>query len=336
MHNLDYSNGRYSFASSDNKPAWHGLGVQVGHIMTAAEAMCEANLCWEVEKHPLYRTVKTIGETGEVTEVFQKIESHMENRRMDTGVTMGFVGKDYECVQNEHCFDFFDNIVGSKEAIFETAGALHQGQVVFITAKLPRDIVVAQDDVLNNYIALVTSHDMSLALTAFFTPVRIVCNNTLNMALQNCQNKVYMKHTVGIRENMFSAAKMMGLSSKYMDKLEEVLKYLYDKQISNKDLEHVLKQTFLNKEQLRLLAETSDAEVSTRKENMILEVMKYYEEDPTQQKIQGKAYGIYNAITGYFQNVKDYSSDELKMKNIVMQGTAWGYAQKAVNALLKL
>jgi hypothetical protein len=135
---------------------------------------------------------------------------------------------------------------------------------------------------------------------------------------------------------MFHAAKMMGLASKYLDKVGEAMNYLYDTKISDKDYESILKSVFLNKEEMKKLAEAGDVEISTRKANIISEVVKYYHESPTQEKIIGTAWGALNSITGYFQNVRDYSTDDAKMKNIVLGGTAYRYAQTAFNKLLKV
>ena len=331
-HNLCIIDGKASFASAIEVP-WHNLGQILDHVMTSEEAMCNAQLCFDVEKKPLFREVSIVNNEGEIVPIMEKMDTHMETRRMDTGTTLGIVGSGYEIVQNKDCFTFFDNIVGSGEAIYETAGALGKGEMVFITAKLPKDIVIGPSDLINNYIVLCTSHNGSLALTSFFTPVRVVCNNTLNAALQNCQNRVYLKHTSNVKENMFEAAKIMGLSSKYMTRFEEVMNYLYDKEITEKDIKSVLQSTFLDKGQLKQLAETNDVEISTRKENVIIDVMNFYENHPTMDNIKGSAYGLYNCITGYYNYIKEYSNPEQKFKNIVLQGTDWNYSQRCFKAL---
>lgn len=331
-HNLNETNGKYSFASSLKEPAWHKLGQNVGRAMTSEEALCEANLCWTVEKHKIYREIFDDNGNGSM----ETIESHMETRRIDTGDTMGIVGKDYEVVDNAKCFTFFDNIVGQKQAIFETAGALHKGQVVFITAKLPKEIVIGPVDLIKNYIALCTSHDGSLALTSFFTPVRVVCNNTMDMALRSSVNRIYLRHTKNIEEQMLLGAKLMGLHSNYMDKVEQAYNLMYDTAVDDKTVQRVLNGTFLNHDQLHKVATEGDVELSTRKANTIKAVWEYYETSPTIDNCRGTAYGVFNAVTGYFQNVRNYFSPELKLKNTVLHGTAHNFAQKAFDQLIKL
>jgi phage/plasmid-like protein (TIGR03299 family) len=318
------TDGSWSFASSMKEPAWHGLGQNVGHVMTAEEAIKEANLGFEVQKFPILR------EDG-----ITVIESHMETRRMDNDVTLGVVGKDYEVVQNWDCFKFFDNIVGRKEAIYETAGVLGKGEVIFITARLPKEIVIGRDDLIHNYVALITSHDMSYALTAFFTPVRIVCNNTMNAAMRNCMNRVYMKHTKNVQREMFDGARIMGLNSRYMDQLAIEMGYLYDKKIAEDEVRELLTQVFLSPVQQAKGNSYLPFDLSTRKKNTIQEVIDYYHYAETQKGIKGTAYGLYHAVTGYFQNRQKFTNDTLKMKSVMLHGTAYQYQQKAFNLLLK-
>jgi phage/plasmid-like protein (TIGR03299 family) len=317
--------GSWSFASSFKEPAWHGLGQNVGHVMTAEEAIKEANLGFEVKKFPILR------EDG-----ITVIESHMETRRMDNDVTLGVVGKDYEVVQNWECFKFFDNIVGRGEAIYETAGALGKGEVIFITAKLPKEIVIGKDDLIHNYIALITSHDMSYALTAFFTPVRIVCNNTMNAAMRNCTNRVYMKHTKNVQREMFDGARIMGLNSKYMEQLAIEMEYLYDKKIAEDEVRKILAQVFLTPAQNSREEKEPELYLSTRKRNMINEVVDFYHSAESLKGIQGTAYGLYHAVTGYFQNRRAFSSESAKMKNIVLHGTAFQYQQRAFKLVMAM
>jgi len=318
------SDGSWSFASSINEPAWHGLGQNVGHTMTAEEAIKEANLGFEVLKFPILR------EDGQTI-----IESHMETRRMDNNVTLGIVGKDYEVVQNWDCFRFFDNIVGRKEAIYETAGALGKGEILFITAKLPKEVVIGKDDLVHNYIALITSHDMSYALTAFFTPVRIVCNNTMNAAIRNCTNRVYMKHTKNVQKEMFDGARMMGLNSRYMERLAIEMGYLFNKKVADKEVRELLSQIFAPAQVNKAQIQETPLVLSTRARNVVQEVIEYYFGEQTQRGIQGTAYGVYHAVTGYFQNKRKFANESMKMRNLVLHGTAYQYQQKAFDLLLR-
>lgn len=105
--------------------------------------------------------------------------------RTDNDAVIGAVGKDYQIVQNRDAFSFFDSMVSGDGILYETAGAFGKGERIFITAKLPDYIRVGNDDLIEKYLFLTTSHDGSGSITAAFMPIRIVCNNTLNAAMNN-------------------------------------------------------------------------------------------------------------------------------------------------------
>ncbi len=202
-HNLNFNEqtGRYSFFSVQQK-AWHGLGRIVEQYPTSEEAIKYAGLDYEVIKTSLYTRGTNIIETTsgiEITDNELHVPNYYANIRSDNNAILGVVGKDYHIVQNREAFAFFDAIVGGGEGIlYETAGALGDGERIFITAKLPDYIRVGNgDDVTEKYIFLTTSHDGSGSITAAFTPIRIVCQNTLNASLRSMNNVVRIKHTAG-------------------------------------------------------------------------------------------------------------------------------------------
>jgi phage/plasmid-like protein (TIGR03299 family) len=183
-HNLNFneSTGRYSFFSVKEK-AWHNLGQVVTDYPTSAEAIKNAGLDYKVVKSPLYTKGNDIIITAngfETAAPHVSVPNYFANVRSDNNAVLGVVGKDYHIIQNRDAFNFFDSIVGGKDGIlYETAGALGNGERIFITAKLPGYIRVGNgDDVTEKYLFLTTSHDGSGSITAAFTPVRIVCQNS--------------------------------------------------------------------------------------------------------------------------------------------------------------
>lgn len=143
--------------------------------------------------------------------------------RTDTQQVLGVVGKDYQIVQNRDVFLFFDSIVGAAEKVkYETAGALGNGERIFITAKLPDYIRVGKDDLIEQYVFLTTSHDGYGSITAAFTPVRIVCQNTLNAAFRNQQNCIKIRHTASAIDRLKQAHQLMGITSKLAIEMEEI------------------------------------------------------------------------------------------------------------------
>ena len=141
MHNLNFNNdtGRYSFVSA-KQPAWHQLGTVLDHVFTAKEAIEFGGLDFMVEKQKL------------VTDQGLEVSNYFATVRQDTNDVLGLVGNDYTIVQNRDVFSFFDQIVGSDQAIYETAGCLGKGGVLIVTAKLPREIIIEKNGLIENYL----------------------------------------------------------------------------------------------------------------------------------------------------------------------------------------
>jgi phage/plasmid-like protein (TIGR03299 family) len=179
--NFNEKTGKHSFFSVKEK-AWHNLGQLIDRYPTSAEAIQYAGLDYIVEKRPLftYDTENQIADPDTdiiIPEI--SVPNYFATVRADTDQVLGVVGNDYEVVQNRDAFTFFDAIVGGGEGIlYETAGALGNGERIFITAKLPGYIRVGKDDLIEKYLFLTTSHDGYGSITAAFTPTRIVCNNS--------------------------------------------------------------------------------------------------------------------------------------------------------------
>lgn len=174
--------GQDSFMSVKQK-AWHGLGQIIEDYPTSAEAIKHAGLDYTVEKRPLFTVDHS--HFKDADGYFDELQPNIlvpdfyANVRTDTSDVLGVVGKDYRIVQNSEAFAFFDSIVGGKDGIlYETAGALGKGERIFITAKLPDYIRVGRNDCIEKFIFLTTSHDGYGSITAAFTPVRVVCQNS--------------------------------------------------------------------------------------------------------------------------------------------------------------
>jgi phage/plasmid-like protein (TIGR03299 family) len=337
-HNLNFNNrtGNYSFFSVQEK-AWHGLGQIVNSYPTSAEAIQFAGLDYEVVKSQLftYGRDNTIGDNGEIEEGKQIImPDNFATMRTDTNEVFGVVGKDYQIVQNREAFEFFDAIVGGGDGIlYETAGALGNGERIFITAKLPDYIRVGNgDDVTEKYIFLTTSHDGSGSITAAFTPIRIVCQNTLNASLRNMSNVVRIRHTSGAKQRLEEAHKVMGLANRLSTELEQIFNHWATVRVTDEQVKKLIQLALCpNKETLLLIKNGNEDDMSTIFKNNVNDAFAYAMMSDTQQleTTKGTVFGAYNAVTGYFQNVRSYKDDETKLQNIVLGGTAQTKAQQA-------
>lgn len=333
-HDLNFNeqNNEYSFFSVKEK-AWHGLGKVVEQYPTSAEAIKYAGLNYSVEKRPLF-TYDTENHYGETDIIIPEIDvpNYFATVRTDTEQVLGVVGKDYEIVQNVNAFEFFDAIVGGGDGIlYETAGALGKGERIFITAKLPGYIRVGKDDFIEQYLMLTTSHDGFGSITAAFTPVRVVCRNTLNAALHNHSNAIKIRHTASANDRLKQAHTLMGISSNLGEELQGIFNQWSQVRITDKEVKKLIQMAMVpNKEVLKNLIAGKEDELSTVYTNMVNKVYEYAQTSPTQQMetTAGTVFGAYNAVTGYFQNVRNYKDDEAKFKSII-DGTAKQRAQTA-------
>jgi phage/plasmid-like protein (TIGR03299 family) len=337
-HNLNINKGRTSFFSVKEK-AWHGLGQILENCPTSEEAIKYAGLDFEIEKRPLFTTVGDMVSSDKSkqldialrrnTGIFKSKElSQKVLVRNDTESVFGIVSDRYEIVQNTKAFEFFDNIVGEGEAIYETAGALHNGEVIFITAKLP-DYIQVKDDCIDKYLVLTNSHDGKSPIKVLFTPIRVVCNNTLNAALGSSKHQITIRHTGNIDVKLQQAAQLLGITNKLTNELTEIFEGMTKAKVDDTQLVQFICKS-LN------LVPGEDGKLSTRSYNVLESVLEYNEIGAGQQYdyMKGTVYGAYNAVTGYLQNVKNYKSEEDKMESIIMDGkgeTAFSLALSYLN-----
>jgi len=336
-HNLNFNSntGKYSFFSVQQK-AWHGLGQIVEDYPTSEEAIKFAGLDYEVIKAPLFTQGRgmAIRDGGEIVPNNIVIPNNFATLRTDTNTALGVVGNDYHIIQNKEAFSFFDSIVdGSGQIRYETAGALGNGERIFITAKLPEPIRVGNgDDITEKYLFFTTSHDGSGSTTVAFTPIRIVCQNTLNASLRNMSNVVRIKHTSGAKQRLDDAHKVMGLANRLSDEMEGIFNQWAKVKINDKEVKRLIQLALCpNKETLEHLYKGNEDEISTVFKNTVEDAFAYAMVSDTQQMetTKGTLFGAYNAVTGYYQNVRTYKDGEAKLQSIVMGGTAQSKAQKA-------
>ena len=326
-HNLNYNTQteKHSFFSVKEK-AWHNLGQVIQDYPTSAEAILHAGLDYEVEKRMLF-TPSLLDSTIEVPNYFSTV-------RTDNDAVLGVVGKDYQIVQNKDAFSFFDAIVGGDGMLYETAGALGRGERIFITAKLPNYIRVGKDDLIEKYLFLTTSHDGSGSITAAFTPIRIVCANTLNAALRNQTNTVRIRHTSNAKQRLEQAHTVMGISDVLSEQMQGIFNYWSKLRISDNEVKKLIQSALApSKEVLKNLQEGKAELLSSCFTNMVDSAFSYAMSDTTQlmDTTRGTVFGAYNAITGYFQNVRSYKNDEAKLCSLLMGGTGQLRAQSAFN-----
>jgi phage/plasmid-like protein (TIGR03299 family) len=340
-HNLYYNQqtGSHSFFSVQQKP-WHGLGTIVEDYPTSTEAIRFAGLDYTVEKRPLFThdhflTHPANGTQDDTVNAFISVPNYYATIRTDTQEVLGVVGKDYQIVQNSEAFSFFDSIVQHNRDIkYETAGVLGRGERIFITAKLPGYIRIARDDLIEQYVFLTTSHDGYGSITAAFTPIRIVCQNTLNAAIRSRQHSIKIRHTSSAVERLKQAHQLMGMTNSLAGDMEALFNHWSRVRITDKALKDLIGIAMApSKEVLGSLQEEKFQHLSTHYLNMVDDVLEYAVSAPSQQQVttKGTLFGAYNAVTGYFQNVRAFGSEEMKLKSIL-----WGTGLQRAQTTFKL
>lgn len=332
-HNINFNENteKHSFFSVKEK-AWHGLGQVVDQFPTSTDAIHHAGLDYQVEKSNLFTAGSYLEGFDEIASI--PVPGYYATMRIDNNTVLGVVGKDYQIVQNRDAFTFFDSIVGGEGVMYETAGALGRGERIFITAKLPGYIEIGNNDLIEKYLFLTTSHDGSGSIMAAFTPVRIVCANTLNAAMKNMTNVVKIRHTSNASERLRTAHKVMGIVNRFSDEIGETFNRWAKKPITDPQLKRLIEIAMApNKEVLGNLKDGKVNALSTQFINIVEDVYEYALSNPAQQMVttMGTVFGAYNAVTGYFQNVRKFQDEESKLKSIVMGGTAQLRAQTAFN-----
>lgn len=326
---LNEQTGKHSFFSVKEKP-WHGLGQIVDQYPTSTEALKYAGLDYEVTRENIFTA--SYHSDGQLSDNSKPVKTHFATMRRDTGAVLGIVGKDYEIVQNTDAFAFFDSIVGGEGIQYETAGALGNGEKIFITAKLPGYIRVGNDDLIEKYLFLTTSHDGYGSITVAFTPIRIVCNNTLNAALRNHSNAIRIRHTVNAKQRLEQAHQLMGISNNLSAEMEGIFNRWTKISITDKQVRKLIQSALVpNKEVLAKIQQGNEEECSTYYKNMCDFAFEYTMANPTQQlaTTRGTIFGAYNGITGYFQNVRKYKDDTAKLKSLMYSGLGQQRSQVA-------
>lgn len=296
---------------------WHGLGTEVPNIMTAEEAIVAGGLNWNVEKKPIYFE-NIIAEEGGVRRSNDVlIPDKFATVRMDKNIPLGVVGKQYTVLPNKDAFSFLDAVITSKEAVYHTVGSLGQGEVIWLLAKLPRSIKVIHDDVVDQYLLLSNSHNGSSAVTVRWTPIRVVCQNTLTASFRNSTHVINIHHTPNMGDKVAEARRILGISSEFYDMFGQMAKKMVKKEFVKS-----VEKDFFDKIGLG----EDDTEDSTRKENMKEEISKYIVEGTgnNMKDVRGTVWAAYNGVTYWVDHVKNVKASKRFGKSNKLQNIWWG------------
>jgi phage/plasmid-like protein (TIGR03299 family) len=293
---------------------WHKLGQRfITPPKTLEEAMVAAGLDWKVGLKPLF--------TAEGTEV-----THQASFRESDNRILGVVGPEYHALQNNEAFNFFQPFIDSGLAQIETAGSLRNGQRVFILAKINSDdsvIVKQSDDRVAKYVLLSNSHDGTLAVRVGFTPIRVVCNNTMTLAHQDKASKlIRLRHSSNVVQNLENIREIMNLANSEFESTAEGFRFLASKQINSADLERYVKIVFGKPGQ-----ETGGSRI-------LAQVIPLFEKGRGNDMpgVKGTYWAAYNAVNEYLQYNR--GSDEHNRLNEMWYGASASLNKKALDTAL--
>jgi phage/plasmid-like protein (TIGR03299 family) len=242
-HEIDTTTGTAAVFVTGT-PAWHRLGRVIAEAASSAEAIRLAGLDWTVAQWPLLACGPTTAEAPAGR--YLPCPGLLANVRTDTGAVLGVVSRDYRVFQNWEAFDFMDQIVGEGLARYETAGALKGGRRVWMLAKMPQDIRVTGEDVVHPYILLTNSHDGSMALRMLATTVRVVCANTLNLALGRARHGegLTIRHCESLEGRVREARVKLGLLTERVEEFTEEARQLAACRLTDRQAHTYFEQFF--------------------------------------------------------------------------------------------
>ena len=273
---------------------WHGLGTTLEEtdLYDWPKASAKAGLDWEAELVPL------------MTSDTQAEVAHRAVRRKSDGRILGVVGHKYTILQNQDAFKWFAPFLEAKEAALHTAGSLRQGSRIWVLAKLNRDpLVIAQGDEVEKYLLLSHSHDGSLAVRVGFTPVRVVCANTLAMAhCADASKLIRVKHTRDMHQNLANIREVINVANAEFQATAEQYRLLARRSINQADLRSYVK---------KVLKIQGDQDAGTRMKNIIDEIVGLAEAGRGNDlaSVRGTYWTAYNGVSEWLTYKRGHTQD---------------------------
>lgn len=257
---------------------WHGLGTKVKEAPASRDALILAGLNWKVIQEPIF------------TDTREQIEGYKVNIRDTDRRPLGVVTERYKVIQNEEAFAFTDELLG--EGIkYETAGSLQGGKKVWMLAHMPHEYIISGERI-SPYLLFSNTHDGSGAIKVALTPIRVVCQNTLNLALKRAKRCWSMIHTGDIQGKMQEARNTLFLAQTYMDELGKEFENLRMKKLTDKKVMDYI--------EILLPMEDNSTPQQTKNVRKLREDMKMrYFDAPDLQDVGNNAYRFVNAVSDF-------------------------------------
>jgi phage/plasmid-like protein (TIGR03299 family) len=285
-HEIDTTTGKAAVFVT-GKPAWHQLGTVIEKAIDSAAAIKLAHLDWTVEQWPIraFNPDNPKQEAG--------APDRVANVRTDTKRVLAVVSKGYEVFQNAKAFDFMDALVGERLAMYETAGSLQEGKRIWMLARIPKEYRAGKDDLIKPYVLLTNGHDGKHGLRMIATTIRVVCQNTLNLALRNSfgSDGLSLGHWGQLEQRVAEARKKLGFICERFDLFDQELRRLLAIKLSDRKLEKYFNGL--------LPAAETDQQKKTREKVLVQFHENFLNQRNTLSGIKGTAWAAYNAVSEF-------------------------------------
>jgi phage/plasmid-like protein (TIGR03299 family) len=292
MHNLEKreNDGQYSYVGV-RTAAWHGLGnTYFDRDGITVEQACDDLQVGEViGSEGVSGTVLTPLGVATVLDASKKMTIRV--RPDGSTVPLGIVGKNYQIMSEREAFAFAANIIDSGEVNLISAGLLDGGRRAFCTLRLPTEVKIGGHDQVDMNVVVAFGHDGSLALTGVATPIRVVCQNTLSMALKQAAVAYKLRHTANARLDVVEARRMLQLTYSYADEWTQAAEQMISTGLTELEFERFIDDLMAPKN-LTIASAKSKANWETRRD----QVMQLWRGD-TNAGITGTVWGAFNTVT---------------------------------------
>ena len=291
-HEIEEVNGVAQMAYAGETP-WHGLGVEVGDDLMPNQMMEAAGLDWTVEKQTL------------VTSEGHPIPEKKGLVRSSDNKVLDIVGNDWNPVQNIEAFSFFDDFVKEGGMQMHTAGSLKGGQIVFALAKVDDSFELFGGDKIDSYLLFTNPHRFGQSIDVRFTPIRVVCNNTLSLSLnQTSENAVKLNHKKAFDAD--AVKQMMGIASFKLNSYKEMAEFLGSKRYAKDDVVQYFDEifpTYSNKEREGSIVQAHELS------NPAKRCMELLETQPGSNFARNSYWQAFNAVTYFTDHERGNNAD---------------------------
>jgi phage/plasmid-like protein (TIGR03299 family) len=280
---------------SVSETPWHGLGQVITDAPTVDEGIKAAGLDWEVQTEPVF-----VADGRECP-------ARAVVRATDKSI-LGVVGPKWRPLQNREAFDWFQPIIDSGLARLTTAGSLCEGRRVWVMAEIGDPLEIVKGDEVRRFVLLSNSHDGSSAVRVGFTPVRVVCANTLAMAEgDNCGSQLLrLRHTKRLTDVMAQVRDIMNLANSTFEATAEQYRRLAAAKVNRDDLRKYVKEVLLLSEDKK-----KPGELHPKSAEIMAAVLETFDSGKGQEnrKVKGTWWAAYNAVTEYLSYTRGKTTD---------------------------